>query len=35
MTKPVVQMPWWLTVDVSIIVIAAILIGIGFWIGVY
>ena len=30
MTEP----PWWLTIDLSVIVISAILIGIGLWIGV-
>jgi hypothetical protein len=28
MTEP----PWWLTIDLSVIVISAIIIGIGFWI---
>jgi predicted Abi (CAAX) family protease len=30
MTEP----PWWLTIDVTVIVTSAILIGIAFWIGV-
>ena len=30
MTEP----PWWLTIDLAVIVIPAILIGIAFWIGV-
>jgi hypothetical protein len=28
------RIPWWLTIDLMVIVISAILIGIGFWIGV-
>jgi hypothetical protein len=28
------RIPWWLTIDLTVIVMSVILIGIGFWIGV-
>jgi hypothetical protein len=34
MTEPAKSVPWWLTIDLTVIVVSAILIGIGFWIGV-
>jgi len=34
MTEPATRIPWWHTIDLSVIDISAILIGIGFWIGV-
>jgi hypothetical protein len=34
MTEPGTRIPWWLTIDLSVIVVSAILIGIGFLIGV-
>jgi hypothetical protein len=33
-TEPSTSVPWWLTIDLSVIVTSAILIGTGFWIGV-
>jgi hypothetical protein len=33
MTEPAKSAPWWLTIDLSVIVISAILIGVAFWIG--
>jgi hypothetical protein len=32
MTEPAKRIPWWPTIDLSLIVISAIIIGIGFWI---
>jgi len=32
MTEPATRIPWWLTIDLSVIVISAIIIGTGFWI---
>jgi hypothetical protein len=34
MTEPATRIPWWLTIDLTVIVMSVILIGIGFWIGV-
>jgi hypothetical protein len=34
MTEPAKRIPWWFTIDLSMIVLSAIVIGIAFWIGV-
>jgi hypothetical protein len=33
MTEPGTRIPAWLTIDLTVIAVSAILIGIGFWIG--
>jgi hypothetical protein len=33
-TEPSTTVPWWLTIDLSIIAVSMILVGTGFWIGV-
>ena len=32
-TEPSTRIPWWLTIDLSVIVVSMILIGTGFWVG--
>jgi hypothetical protein len=34
MAEPAMRIPRWLTIDLTVIVISAMLIGIGLWIGV-
>jgi hypothetical protein len=34
MTEPAKRIPWWFTIDLSMIVFSSIVIGIAFWIGV-
>jgi hypothetical protein len=33
MTKPTTRVPQWLTIDLTVIAISAIIIGVGLWIG--
>jgi hypothetical protein len=33
MIKPAKRTPWWFMIDLSMIVISAIVIGLGFWMG--
>ena len=34
-TEPSTSVPWWLTIDLSVIVVSGILIGTGLWMGVF